>query len=167
MTRPATSALDRAHAENGTLAPWTFAIALATLAPSILWSAALGITCGLCTLCTVVALSAVLRERFGTVGAPSFAAGAWAIVLAFGTSITTDRARVGILVLATSVFLAIALVPAGRGSLDALQVRVAAQAPFVAIAHVLSGLATEGIGTVRGARAPGVVPIVRSALITI
>jgi hypothetical protein len=159
--------LDRPRAESSALAPWGFATALATLATSILWSAGIGINWGIWTLCTVVALFAMIRERFGTVGAPTFAACAWGVVLSFGTAVTTDWFHIGLLMLATSVLLAIALATVGRTSLDSLQVGVAFMAPFVAIALVLSGLATESRGTVRGARAPGVVPIVRTALITL
>lgn len=159
--------LHRPRAERSALAPWGFAVALATLATSILWNAGIGINWGIWTLCTVVALFAMIRERFGTVGAPTFAACAWAVILSFGTAVTTDRLRIGLLLLATSVLFAIALATAGRTSLDSPQVGVGFQAPFVAIALVLSGLATESMGTVRGARASGVVPIVRSALITI
>jgi len=160
-------ALDHPRAEGSALAPWGFAIALATLATSVLWKASIGINWGIWILCTVVALFAMIRERFGTVGAPSLVACAWAVVLAFGTAVTTDRFRIGLLVLATSVLLAIALATAGRASLDALQVGVAFQAPFVALALVLSGMAAETMGTVRSARAPGVVSIARSALFTI
>ena len=109
----------------------------------------------------------MIRERYGAVGAPALAACAWAVALAFGTAVTTDWFHIGLLMLATSVFLAIALASAGRASLDSLQVSLAITAPFLAIALVLSGIATESRGTVRGARAPGVVPIMRSALFTL
>ena len=168
MTRAAEpGVLERPRPEGSAIVPWGFALALATLATSILWKASIGINWGIWILCTVVALFAIIRERFGTVGAPTFAACAWAVVLAFGIAVTTDGFLNGILVLATSVLLAIALVTAGQTSLDALQVGVALKAPFAALALVLSGAASETMGTARAARAPGVVPFVRSALITI
>ena len=152
---------------SATLAPWGFALALATLSTALLWRASVGINWGICILCIVAALFATIRERFGNVGIPTVVACAWAVVLAFGTAVTTDGPRIGLLVMATGVLLAIALVTAGRSSLDALQLGVALTAPVAAIALVFSGIVTESGSTVRGARSPRMRSAARSALITV
>ncbi|HEY2897443.1 MAG TPA: DUF4173 domain-containing protein [Gemmatimonadaceae bacterium] len=162
-----TAATDNAQSDAATLAIWGFAVSLATLGTAILWKAGMGINWGVWVTCVVISFFAVLRDRFGSVGAPSLAAGSWAGVLAFGTAITTDDSRVAILVLATLVLLAIALVTAGDGSLDVLRPLVALQAPFTALALVFSGLATEADGSVRTARSPAVMSIVRTTVITV
>src|SRR4051812_24162125 len=94
------AANDRTHADTASLATWGFAVSLATLGSAILWKASVGINWGVWTSCLIIAYFAVLRDRFGSVGAPSVAAGCWAMLLAFGTAITTDGFRIGILVLA-------------------------------------------------------------------
>jgi hypothetical protein len=159
--------IDRSRSDASTLATWGFAVSLATLGTSILWKASLGINWGVWTTCVVIALFAVLRDRFGSVGAPSVAAGTWAVVLAFGTAITSDDFRIAILVLATVVLLAIALVTAGDASVDALRPLVALQAPFAALVLVFSGLGTEASGSARTARSPAVASLVRTTFITL
>jgi len=159
--------LDRSPSDTTAIATWGFALALATLGTAILWKASIGINWGVWTACVVIALFAVLRERFGSAGAPSLAAGFWAVLLAFGIAVTTDGFRVAILVLATVILLAIALAVAGDRSLDALRPLVALQAPFVALALVFSGLGTEASGSVRTARSPAVASLVRTMLITV
>ena len=157
----------RPQSDAATLATWGFAVALATLGTAILWNAGVGINWGVWTTCVVVAFFAVLRDRFGSVGAPSVAAGSWAVVLAFGTAITTDGARIGVLVLATLVLLAMALVVAGDTSLDVLRPPVALHAPFAALGLVFAGLSAEADGSVRTARSPGVMSLVRTTIITV
>lgn len=161
------AALDRSQSDTPALATWGFALALATLGTAILWKASIGINWGVWTACVVIALFAILRDRFGSAGAPSLAAGFWAVLLAFGTAVTSDGSRVAILVLATVILVAIALVVAGDRSTNALRPLVALQAPFVALALVFSGLGTEASGSVRTARSPAVASLVRTMLITV
>src|SRR5256885_16899939 len=94
---------DRTHSDTATLATWGFAVSLATLGTAILWKANIGINWGVWISCLVIAYFAVLRDRFGSVGTPSLAAGCWAVLLAFGTAITSDGFRIAILVLSTLV----------------------------------------------------------------
>jgi hypothetical protein len=159
--------IDRSRSDASTLATWGFAVSAATLGSAVLWKATLGINWGVWIACVVIAFFAVLRDRFGTVGAPSLAAGAWAVVLAFGTAITTDRFRVTILVAASMVLLGISLVTAGDQSVDALQPLVAFLAPLVALGHVFSGLAAEASGGARTARSPAITTLVRTTLVTL
>ena len=161
------AATDRSHSDAPTLATWGFAVSLATLGTAILWNAGLGINWGVWITCVVIAFFAVLRDRYGSVGAPSLAAGSWAVVLAFGTAVTTDDARLAVLVIATVVLLAIALATSGDSSLDVLRPLVALQAPFAALALVFSGLAAEANGSARTARAPAVMSLVRTTAITV
>ena len=160
-------AIDRSHPDANSLAIWGFAVALAMLGSAILWNAGIGINWGVWVTCVVVAFFAVLRDRYGAVRAPSLVAGAWAVVLAFGTAITTDEFRVAILVIGTLVLLAIALTTAGDASLDALRPLVALLAPFAALSVVFSGLASEADGSVRTARSPAVMSLVRTTVITV
>jgi hypothetical protein len=159
--------IDRSHSDAGALATWSVAVSLATLGTAILWNAGIGINWGVWVTCVVIAFFAVLRDRYGSVGAPSVAAGSWAVVLAFGTAITSDEHRIAILVIATIVLLAIALATAGDVSLDMLRPLVALQAPFAALSLVFSGLASETDGSVRSARSPAVMSLVRTTLITL
>ncbi|MEP7066785.1 MAG: DUF4173 domain-containing protein [Gemmatimonadota bacterium] len=159
--------LDTSHSDASALATWGFAVALSTLGTAILWKANLGINWGVWTSCVVVAFFAVLRERFGSVGAPSVAAGAWAVILAFGTAITSDGFRVAVLVICTIVLLAIALSTAGDSSADALRPLVALLAPFTALGLVFAGLGSEASGSARTARSPAVASLVRTACITV
>jgi len=165
MTHVATA--DRTHADTSSLAVWGFAVSLATLGTAILFNVSIGINWGVWTACVVIALFAVLRDRVGSVGAPTIAAGSWAVVLAFGAAVTSDEGRVALLIAATLVLLALALVTAGDSSLDALRPLVALQAPFVAIGVVFSGLATEASDSARTARSPAVRSLVRTTLITV
>jgi two-component system sensor histidine kinase BaeS len=160
-------ATDASHSDTANLAVWGFSTSLAILGTAILFDASLGINWGVWTACVVIAFFAVLRERIGSVGAPSIAAGSWAVVLAFGTAITSDGFRIGVLVLATVLLLAIALATAGDRSIDALRPLVALQAPFSALGVVFSGLATEASGSARTARSPAVSSLVRTTLITL
>ena len=161
------AAADQSHSDTSALAVWGFAVSLATLGTAILFKATLGINLGVWVACVVIALFAVTRDRLGTVNAPSIAAGVWAVVLAFGTAITTDGPRTAVLLLATFVLLTIALVTAGDSSLDVLQPTLALQAPFAALAIVLSGASTEASGSVRTARSPAMASLVRAMLITL
>ena len=161
------AALDRSQSDASSIAAWGFALALATLGTAILWKASIGINVGVWTACVVTALFAIIRDRFGSAGTPSVVAGCWAVLLAFGTAVTSDGFRVGVLVLATAVLVAIALVVAGDRSLDVLRPLVALQAPLVALALVFSGLGTEASGSVRTARSPAVASLVRTMLITV
>ena len=161
------AATDRSHSDAPTLAAWGFAVSLATLGTAILWNTNIGINWGVWITCVVIAFFAVLRDRYGSVGAPSLAAGSCAVVLAFGTAVTTDDARLAVLVIATLVLLAIALATAGDSSLDVLRPLVALQAPFAALALVFSGLAAEANGSARTARAPAVMSLVRTTAITV
>jgi hypothetical protein len=158
---------DRSPSDTTSLATWGFAVSLATLGTGILWDAGVGINWGVWITCVVIALFAVLRDRYGSVGTPSMAAGAWAVVLAFGTAITTDHSRIGILILATLVLLAIALTTSGDVSVDVLRPLVALQAPIAALALVFSGLSAEADGSVRTARSPAVMSLVRTTFITV
>jgi two-component system sensor histidine kinase BaeS len=158
---------DKSHSDASTLAVWGFGIALATLGTAILFKAHLGINLGVFIACVVIALFAVSRDRLGRVSAPTLAAGLWAVVLAFGTAITTDGGRTAILVLSTFVLLAIALVTVGDSSLDVLQPLLAIQAPFVAFTFVLTGASNEASLSVRSARSPAIASLVRAMLITI
>lgn len=159
--------VDRSPAESSTLAIWGFALALATLGTAILWEAPIGINWGVWIACDVVALFFVIRERFGTVGAPSFAACAWAATLAFGAAVTTDERRIALLVLATIGLMAVALATAGQKSTEVLQPATVLWAPFTALVLVISGVSTETRSSARGARSPAFASIVRSALITL
>ena len=161
------AAADRSLSDSSSLATWGFAVSLATLGTAILWNTGAGINWGVWITCVVIALFATLRDRFGSVGAPSLTAGSWAIVLAFGTAITTDDFRVVILVIATLVFLAIALATAGDLSLDVLRPLVAVKAPLAALALVFAGLGAEADGSARAARSPGVMSLVRTTVITV
>jgi two-component system sensor histidine kinase BaeS len=165
MAHPAS--IDHSRSDAATLATWAFAVSLATIGTAFLWKAGIGINWGVWITCVVIAFFAVLRDRFGSVGAPSVAAGSWAIALAFGTAVTTDGARIAILILATVVLLAIALTTSGDRSLDALRPLVALQAPFAALALVFSGLASEADGSARTARSPAVMTLVRTTIITV
>lgn len=160
-------AIDRAPSDASTLATWGFAVSLATLGTAILWNAGIGINWGVWVTCVVIAFFAVLRDRYGSVGAPSVAAGSWAVVLAFGTAITTDDFRIAVLVIATLVLLAVALATAGDVSLDVLRPLVALLAPFAALSVVFTGLAREADGSVRTARSPAVMSLVRTTVITV
>ena len=160
-------ATDASHSDTANLAVWGFSTSLAILGTAILFDASLGINWGVWTACVVIAFFAVLRERIASVGAPTIAAGSWAVVLAFGTAITSDGFRIGVLVLATVLLLAIALATAGDRSIDALRPLVALQAPFSALGVVFSGLATEASGSARTARSPAVSSLVRTTLITL
>lgn len=160
-------ALDRSQSDASSLAAWGFALALATLGTAILWKASIGINWGVWTACVVAALFAIIRDRFGFAGVPSLVAGSWAVLLAFGTAVTSDGFRVALLVLATTVLVAIALVVAGDRSLDVLRPVVALQAPLVALALVFSGIGAEASGSVRTARSPAVASLVRTMLITV
>jgi two-component system sensor histidine kinase BaeS len=159
--------IDRSPTDASAVVTWAFAVSAATLGTAILWKASVGINVGVWTACVVVGLFAIIRERFGTVGAPTIAAGAWAAVLAFCTAITTDGFRTGILILAAMVLVAIALVTAGDQYVDALQPLTAFLAPLMAIGTVASGLAVEVSGGARTARSPGVTTLVRTMLITL
>jgi len=161
------AAVDSSPAESSALAVWGFALALATLGTAILWKAPIGINWGVWIACDVVALSAVMRERFGAVGAPSFAACAWAVTLAFGTAVTTDERRIALLALATIGLMAVALATAGQKSTEVLQPSTMFWAPFTALVLVVSGVSTETRSSARGARTPGFASIARSALITL
>lgn len=165
MAHPAS--LHQSRTDAATLATWAFALSLATIGTAILWKAGIGINWGVWISCVVIAFFAVLRERHGSVGAPTMAAGAWAVVLAFGTAVTTNDVRIFVLVLATVMMLAIALTTAGDRSLDVLRPLVALQAPFRALSIVFSGLASEGNGSARTARSPAVMTLVRTTLITV
>ncbi|MEO6209934.1 MAG: DUF4173 domain-containing protein [Gemmatimonadaceae bacterium] len=165
MSHP--TALHRALPDSPALAPWGFAAALATLGTTTLWQASIGINFSVWILCVVIALLTVMRDRFGVVSPPSLAASAWAVILAFGTAITTDSLRIGLLLLASLSLLAIALVSANRWSLDSLQLRTALPAPFVALGLVAASALREAIGTARGTRSPAFASAVRSAIITI
>lgn len=165
MTRAAT--VDRSPAENSALAIWGFALALATLGTAILWEAPIGINWGVWIACDVVALFAVMRERFGTVGAPSLAACAWAVTLAFGAAVTADERRIALLVLATVGLMAVALATAGQESTEVLQPGAVFMAPIAALWLVITGVSTETRSSVRGARSPAFESVVRSALITL
>ena len=158
---------DRSHTDAASLATWAFAVCLATLGTAILWKTDLGINWGVWTACIVVALFAVLRDRHGYVGAPSAVAGAWAVVLAFGTAITTDGARAALLLLGTLVLLAIALDTAGDMSIEVLRPLLALQAPFAALKIVFSGLGAEVSGSARTARSPAIGSLVRTTIITL
>jgi two-component system, OmpR family, sensor histidine kinase BaeS len=160
-------ATDQSRSDAATLAIWGFAVSLATLGTAILWNAGVGINWGVWITCVVVAFFAVLRDRYGSVGAPTMAAGAWAVVLAFGAAITTDGSRIAILILATLVLLALALTTSGELSLDVLRPLVALQAPLAALALVMSGLSTEAGGNVRKARSPAVMSLVRTTVVTV
>jgi two-component system, OmpR family, sensor histidine kinase BaeS len=159
--------VDTSPSESSVLTTWGFAVALATLGTAIFWKASPGINWGVWIACVVAALFAVVRERYGSIGAPTFAAGLWAVVLAFGVAITTDGPRLALLLIATILLLAIALVSAGHSSLDVLQPGHALQAPFAALACVFSGASSEARGTVRNARTPGFTSVVRTALFTV
>jgi len=161
------SAVDRAHSDASTLAAWGFALSLATLGTAILFKASPGINVGVWVACVVIALFAVVRDRLGAVSTPCIAAGVWAVVLAFGIAITTDGGRIAMLSLATFLLLAIALVSARDPSLDILQPAFAVQAPFAALAFVLSGASAQASGSVRSARAPGAASLARAMLITL
>jgi two-component system, OmpR family, sensor histidine kinase BaeS len=177
MTHAATSLPDPhphpAHAEvepradSVALAPWGFALSLATLATAILYDASVGINWGIWIICVAVPLFAMMRERFGSVGSPSFVACAWAVILAFGTAVTSDGFSIGLLVFGTIVLMAIALVTAGQSSADVLQLGAALRAPFRALSLIFSGAISEGASTARNARSPRTITIVRSAMITI
>ena len=158
---------DKSHSDASTLAVWGFAIALATLGTAILFKAGLGINLGVWVACVVIALFAVSRDRLGAVGAPSIAAGVWAVALAFGTAITTSDSRIAVLLLGTFLLLTIALVTTGDSSLNVLQPIVAIQAPFAALAFVLSGAGNEASLSVRSARSPAIASLVRAMLITL
>ena len=158
--------IDRSPSDSSTLATWGFAASLATLGTAILWKATLGINWGVLIVCVVIAFFAVLRDRFGTVGAPSLAAGVWAVVLAFGTAITSDGFHIALLVMGTLVLLAIALVTAGESSVDALQPLVAVLAPVAALGSVLAGLGSEATGSARTARSPTIATLARATFIT-
>jgi two-component system, OmpR family, sensor histidine kinase BaeS len=159
--------VDTSPSESSVLTTWGFAVALATLGTAILWKASPGINWGVWIACVVAALFAVVRERYGSIGAPTLAAGLWTVVLAFGVAITTDGPRLALLLIATILLLAIALVSAGHSSLDVLQPSYALQAPFAALACVLAGASSEAKGTVRNARTPGFTSVVRAALFTV
>lgn len=165
MAHPAS--FHQSRSDAATLATWAFAISLATIGTAILWKAGIGINWGVWITCVVIAFFAVLRDRHGSVGAPTMAAGAWAVVLAFGIAITTDDARIFVLVLSTAIMLAIALTTAGDRSLDVLRPLVALQAPFRALGLVLSGVASEADGSARTARSPAVMTLVRTTVITV
>jgi hypothetical protein len=165
MTHTASTIPSRSDAAS--LATWGFAVSLATLGTAILWNAGIGINWGVWVTCLVIAFFAVLRDRHGFVGAPSLAAGLWAVVLAFGTAVTTDGARLAVLLTATLVLLAIALATSGDASLDVLGPRIALEAPFAALALVFSGVAAEADGSARTARSPAVMSLVRTTLITV
>jgi hypothetical protein len=158
---------DKSQSDASTLAVWGFAIALATLGTAILFKASLGINLGVWVACVVIALFAVSRDRLGTVSAPSIAAGVWAVVLAFGTAITTDESRIAVLLLGTFLLLMIALLTAGDTSLNVLQPILVIQAPFAALAFVLSGASNEASLSVRSARSPAIASLVRALLITL
>ena len=158
---------DKSHSDASTLAVWGFAIALATLGTAVLFDARLGINLGVWMTCVVIALFAVSRDRMGTVSAPSIAAGVWAVVLAFGTAITTDEARMAVLLLGAFLLLMIALVTAGDSSLDVLQPILVIQAPIAALAFVCTGASNEASLSVRSARSPAIASLVRAMLITI
>jgi two-component system, OmpR family, sensor histidine kinase BaeS len=158
---------DTSPSESSALTSWGFAVALATLGTAVLWKASPGINWSVWIACVVAALFAVVRDRYGSIGAPTLAAGVWAVVLAFGVAITTAGPRIALLVIGTTVLLAIALVSANHSSLDVLQPMHAMQAPFAALGLVLSGVTTEARGTVRNARTPGFASIVRTALFTV
>jgi Domain of unknown function (DUF4173) len=155
------------RADSLALAPWGFALSLATLATAILFDVRIGINWGICVICVAVPLFAMMRERFGSVGLPSFVACAWSVILAFGTAVTSDGFSIGLLSLGTIVLMAIALVTAGQTSLDVLQLGTALTAPFRAVILVLSGAITESANTARNARSPRAMMLVRSALITL
>ena len=159
--------IDRSQADASSLATWGFAVSLAMLGTAILWNAGIGINWGVWVTCVVIAFFAVLRDRYGAVGAPSVAAGSWAVVLSFGTAITTDEFRTAILVVATLILLGIALATAGDVSLDVLRPLVALLAPFAALSLVLRGLASEADGSVRTARSPAAMSFVRTTVITV
>ena len=159
--------VERSPAESSAFAIWGFALALATLGTAILWKAPIGINWGVWIACDVVALFAVMRERFGAVGAPSFAACAWAVTLAFGAAVTTDDRRIALLVLGTIGLMALALATAGQKSTEVLQPGTVLWAPFTALVLVISGVSTETRSSARGARAPGFASIARSVLITL
>lgn len=159
--------IDRSPSDASTLAIWGFAVSLATLGSAVLWKAGIGINWGVFIACIVIAAFAVLRERFGTVGAPTLAAGMWAVLLAFGTAITSDGFRIAILILCTLVLLAIALVTAGDSSVDALQPTVAMLAPFMALLEVFSGLGSEASGGARTVRSPAVATLARTTFVTV
>ncbi len=158
--------IDRSPSDSSSLATWGFSLSLATLGTAILWSTRLGINWGVWTACVVTAFFAVLRDRFGAVGAPTLAAGLWAVVLAFGTAITTNGFHIALLVMCSLVLLAVALVTAGDSSVDALQPTVATLAPILALSSVLSGLASEAMGSSRSARSPAVATLARTTFIT-
>lgn len=163
----ATTVLEHARTDSSTLMIWGFSTALATLGTATLWGARCGINWGVLIACAVIALCAAARDRFGSVGAPMFAACAWAVVLAFGTAVTSDRASISLIVPMTIALLAVALVTFGQPSLDVLMPRTALLAPFEAIGLVLAGIRTEATGTIRSARSPSSTVVFRSALITI
>lgn len=177
MTHTATALSDsRPSADHGdlepradtlALAPWGFAISLATLGTAILFDARYGINWGIWVICVAVPMFAMMRERFGSVGRPSFVACAWAVILAFGTAVTTDGFSIGLLVFGTIVLMAIALVMAGQSSTTVLQLGAALAAPFRAFILVLSGAISESANIARNARSPRIMTLARSALITI
>src|SRR3954447_22867666 len=103
------AAISQSPSDAPALATWGFAVALATLGTAVLWQADVGINWGVWIACVVIACFAILRERHGTIGAPTLVAGCWAVVLAFGTAVTSDNFRIALLILATIVLLAIAL----------------------------------------------------------
>jgi two-component system, OmpR family, sensor histidine kinase BaeS len=155
------------HADSLALAPWGFALSLATLGTAILFDASVGINWGIWIICVAVPLFAMMRERFGSVGSPSFVACTWAVILAFGTAVTSNGFSIGLLIFGTIVLMAIALVTAGQSSTDVLQLGAALYAPFRALSLVLSGAISEGASTARNARSPRTISLVRSTLITV
>ncbi len=159
--------IDSALPDAPALATWGFAGALATLGTATLWHAGIGINFSVWILCVVIALLTVMRDRFGVVSPPSLAASAWAVILAFGTAITTDSFRIGLLLFASLSLLAIALVCANRWSLDSLQPHTALPAPILALGLVAASALREAIGTARGTRSPAFASTIRSAIITL
>jgi two-component system sensor histidine kinase BaeS len=161
---PARAAVAR---DGSPLTTWGCALSLATFGTIVLWKSSIGINWPLGIIGVVAALLLGARERYGAAGAPATVAGAWAIVIALGTTVTADDARIAVLMLASLVLLAIALVSAGQRSLDVLHIRTAFLAPFLAIALTLHGLIAELTGSTRVARSPRTAAITRSALITL
>lgn len=149
------------------LTTWGAALALAALGTAILWKSSIGINWPLWIAGVVSALVLSARERFGTVGAPFVVATSWALVLALFAAITADEVRITMLILATLVLLAIALVTAGQRSLDVLLARIAIPAPFTALKLTVVGFITEITEGSRISHSARAGAIARAALITI
>jgi hypothetical protein len=146
---------------------WALAMVLAIFGNSVLWNADPGVNWGLWVVSVVVVLTIVTRSRYGRVDTPMVVAGTWSIVLAFGLAMTTQQEITFLLIVATLVLLAIALVTTGRSSLDAFVAKTAISAPSQAVRFVMHGAVSELAESSMSFRSRYARPAIRGVFITV